>query len=259
MKSNFSSLKLVAVLFLTVCFTMGYAQCDKGNVYGMKGQKTGIAIVKADSNGQHVVPTAAMTLPTFKGGNKAMCRYINKTKKYPITLKNQKISGTTTVQAKVLKDSTLTDIEVVPVSNDAVQHGVFMLSDNAVTLAPGESVTLSAYPAPGTPEGVYRFDFELRYKASGKSAVLSQSKSFVAYIASGGMGIETLPGDANLDGIVDITDATYVQMAAAQLLTLQPQGAINADVNNDGSVDVTDATLIQLLAAEKSPTPVPQG
>ena len=113
MKSNFSSLKLVAVLFLTVCFTMGYAQCDKGNVYGLKGQKSGIAIVKGDSTGQHVVPTAAMTLPTFKGGNKAMCRYINKTKVYPVTLKNQKISGTTTVQAKVLKDSTLTDIEVV--------------------------------------------------------------------------------------------------------------------------------------------------
>ena len=113
MKSNFSSLKLVAVLFLTVCFTMGYAQCDKGNVYGLKGQKSGIAIVKGDSTGQHVVPTAAMTLPTFKGGNKAMCRYINKTKVYPVTLKNQKISGTTTVQAKVLKDSTLTDIELV--------------------------------------------------------------------------------------------------------------------------------------------------
>ncbi|MCR4825789.1 MAG: TonB family protein [Bacteroidales bacterium] len=113
MKSNFSSLKLVAVLFLTVCFTMSYAQCDKGNVYGQKGQKSGYAIVFADSNGQHEVPTAAMTLPTFKGGNKAMCRYINKTKKYPVNLKNQKISGTTTVQAKVLKDSTLTDIEVV--------------------------------------------------------------------------------------------------------------------------------------------------
>lgn len=167
--------------------------------------------------------------------------------------------GDTTFELRNAGTSTLTDIEVVPVSEEAVQHGVFMLTENAVTLAPGESVTLSAYPAPGTPEGVYRFDFELRYKASGKSAVLSQSKSFVAYIASGGMGIETLPGDANIDGIVDITDATYVQMAAAQLLTLQPQGAINADVNNDGSVDVTDATLIQLLAAEKSPTPVPQG
>ena len=113
MKSNFSSLKLVVVLFLTACFTMSYAQCDKGNVYGQKGQKSGIAIVRADANGQHEVPTAAMTLPTFKGGNKAMCRYINKTKKYPVNLKNQKISGTTTVQAKVLKDSTLTDIEVI--------------------------------------------------------------------------------------------------------------------------------------------------
>lgn len=113
MKSNFSSLKLVAVFTLMACFTIGYAQCDQGNVYGQKGQKTGFAIVFADSTGQHVVPTAALSLPTFKGGNKAMCRYINKTKVYPVNLKNQKISGTTVVQAKVLKDSTLTDIEVV--------------------------------------------------------------------------------------------------------------------------------------------------
>jgi TonB family protein len=113
MKSNFSSLKFVAIAVLMACFTMSYAQCDQGNIYGQRGQKTGFAIVFADSNGQHVTPTAAMSLPTFKGGNKAMCRYINKTKKYPVNLKNQKISGTTTVQAKVLKDSTLTDIEVI--------------------------------------------------------------------------------------------------------------------------------------------------
>jgi TonB family protein len=92
---------------------MGYAQCDQGNVYGQRHQKSGVAIVIPDSNGNYVVPTSAMTLPTFKGGNKAMCRYINKTKQYPVTLKNQKISGTTIVQAKVLKDSTLTDIEVI--------------------------------------------------------------------------------------------------------------------------------------------------
>ena len=113
MKSNFSALKFVAIAVLMACFTMGYAQCDQGNVYGQHGQKSGFAIVFADSNGQHVTPTSAMTLPTFKGGNKAMCRYINKTKVYPVNLKNQKISGTTTVQAKVLKDSTLTDIEVI--------------------------------------------------------------------------------------------------------------------------------------------------
>ena len=106
-------LKLFSVFALIICISATYAQCDEGNIYGMRGQKTGIAIVKADSNGHHVVPTAAMTLPTFKGGNRAMCRYINKTKKYPINLKNQKISGTTTVQAKVLADSTLTDVEVI--------------------------------------------------------------------------------------------------------------------------------------------------
>ena len=123
MKSNFSSLKIVAVLTLMACFTMGYAQCDQGNVYGQRKCKTGIAIVKGDSTGQHVVPTSAMALPTFKGGNKAMCRYINKTKKYPVNLKNQKISGTTTVQAKVLKDSTLTDIQVVQSSGQVFpQH-----------------------------------------------------------------------------------------------------------------------------------------
>ena len=104
---------MVAIFTLMACFTMSYAQCDQGNIYGQHKCKSGIALVIADSNGQHVAPTAAMTLPTFKGGNKAMCRYINKTKKYPVNLKNQKISGTTTVQAKVLKDSTLTDIEVI--------------------------------------------------------------------------------------------------------------------------------------------------
>ena len=105
-------MKFVAVFALMACFTMSYAQCDQGNMYGQRTQKSGVAIVFGDSTGQHVVPTAAMTLPTFKGGNKAMCRYINKTKKYPANLKSQKISGTTTIQAKVLKDSTLTDIEV---------------------------------------------------------------------------------------------------------------------------------------------------
>ena len=42
-----------------------------------------------------------------------MCRYISKNLVYPANLKSQRISGTTTVQAKVKADSTLTDIEVV--------------------------------------------------------------------------------------------------------------------------------------------------
>ena len=120
MKRTSTLFSLLGVLILSLCVTVGYAQCDGGNsshLY-LKGKdrntcKSGFALVIADSNGQHVAPTSAMTLPHFKGGNKAMCRYINKTMVYPVNLKNQKISGTTTVQAKVKADSTLTDIEVV--------------------------------------------------------------------------------------------------------------------------------------------------
>ena len=45
-----------------------------------------------------------------------MCRYIKKTMVYPINMKNQKISGTTVVQALVKADSTLEDIHVVSTS-----------------------------------------------------------------------------------------------------------------------------------------------
>lgn len=120
MKRSTTLFSLLGVLILSLCFTVGYAQCDGDNAsylyYGAKSNspcKTGFALVIADSNGQHVTPTSAMTLPHFKGGNKAMCRYINKTMVYPVNLKNQRISGTTVVQAKVKSDSTLSDIEVV--------------------------------------------------------------------------------------------------------------------------------------------------
>lgn len=117
MKRVYSFVSLLTIFALTLVMSTSYAQCDGNNSYiygGKKGAcKSGIALVIADSNGQHVTPTAAMTLPHFVGGNKAMCRYINKTKKYPETLKSQKVSGTTTIQAKVKADSTLTDIKVV--------------------------------------------------------------------------------------------------------------------------------------------------
>ena len=119
MKRSTTLFSLLGVLVLSLCFTVGYAQCDGDNasyIYGAKSKspcKTGFALVIADSNGQHVAPTSAMTLPHFKGGNKAMCRYINKTMVYPANLKSQRVSGTTVVQAKVKADSTLSDIEVV--------------------------------------------------------------------------------------------------------------------------------------------------
>ena len=59
-----------------------------------------------------------------------------------------------------------------------------------------------------------------------------------------------LPGDVNLDGKVDVTDATLVQMFAAELIDLSADQQKAADVNGDNKIDVTDATLIQMYAAE---------
>lgn len=57
-------------------------------------------------------------------------------------------------------------------------------------------------------------------------------------------------GDVNRDGVVDISDATLVQMSAADLATLDIEQRNLADVNGDKFVDVNDATYIQMFAAD---------
>lgn len=52
-------------------------------------------------------------------------------------------------------------------------------------------------------------------------------------------------GDTNLDGRVDITDATLLQKYVASIEGFNETQLRNADVNKDGYVDITDATQIQ--------------
>ena len=58
-----------------------------------------------------------------------------------------------------------------------------------------------------------------------------------------------LYGDVNLDGRVDVTDATAVQRYSAGLDGLTAEQLTAADVDGDGAVNVTDATQIQKFAA----------
>lgn len=113
MKRLYSLISLLTVVFLLCSLSISYAQCDGTNTYLYGGKnstcKSGIAL----AYGQHETPTSAMTLPHFKGGNKAMCRYINKTKVYPVNLKSQRAAGTAVVQCKVLADSSITDVELI--------------------------------------------------------------------------------------------------------------------------------------------------
>lgn len=59
-----------------------------------------------------------------------------------------------------------------------------------------------------------------------------------------------LPGDVDGNGVVDVTDATLVQLHAALMITLEGDDLAAADVNGDGVTDVTDATLIQMTATQ---------
>lgn len=58
-------------------------------------------------------------------------------------------------------------------------------------------------------------------------------------------------GDANLDGLVNILDATKIQKYKAGLTALEgPCARLLADTNLDNSISVRDATLIQMRIAE---------
>ena len=58
-------------------------------------------------------------------------------------------------------------------------------------------------------------------------------------------------GDANGDGVVDILDATKIQMYASSKIVLNQDQLYCADVNDDGNVDVLDAAQIQKFAVNR--------
>lgn len=57
-------------------------------------------------------------------------------------------------------------------------------------------------------------------------------------------------GDVNRDGVVDVTDATHVQLYAADLTEFDDLQLVIGDLNSDGIVDISDATQIQRIAAD---------
>jgi hypothetical protein len=54
---------------------------------------------------------------------------------------------------------------------------------------------------------------------------------------------KTCPGDANLDGAVDIGDITKVEMI---ILTLDPE-TVSCDANGDGRINMGDVVKMELI------------
>ena len=66
---------------------------------------------------------------------------------------------------------------------------------------------------------------------------------------------ETIPrlnliGDVNLDGRIDIRDATMIQKHLAGLITLEGEALVNADADGSGTVDINDVTHLQKYLAK---------
>lgn len=61
---------------------------------------------------------------------------------------------------------------------------------------------------------------------------------------------KVIPGDTNLDGKVNIKDATLIQKVAALLVSQPDHYMETSDVDLNGAVNVKDATVIQLFLAD---------
>ena len=57
-------------------------------------------------------------------------------------------------------------------------------------------------------------------------------------------------GDVNLDGKIDINDATLIQQYLAELKTLSTNQQKVADMDASGDLNINDATAIQIKIAE---------
>ena len=57
-------------------------------------------------------------------------------------------------------------------------------------------------------------------------------------------------GDVNMDGGIDVRDATEIQRYIAKIIDLTDEQLILADVNKDGGIDVRDATTIKRAIAK---------
>lgn len=77
----------------------------------------------------------------------------------------------------------------------------------------------------------------------GNGNIAESVKTFVV----GSAPVESIKGDVNHDGIVNVVDATLVQKYVVSLVEFDSETLKVADVNGDGEVNVVDSTLIQKM------------
>lgn len=91
--------------------------------------------------------------------------------------------------------------------------------------------------------------YENAFKNAGDFSVWCEAESTAElYCASKGITAYSV-GDANLDGNVNIRDATEIQKATAKLITLSFSASLRGDADFSGEINIRDATEIQKYIA----------
>lgn len=130
------------------------------------------------------------------------------------------------------------------------QYAVFLLKDSTVPTqgsikyidqTEGSSVKFTVYPYDLSETGEYRL-------------YVSSTSTGYAKVATFGVtdNWEEAPytlGDVNMDGSIDVIDASLILRYAANLNTLTDTQKAAADVNGNNSIDVIDASMVLRYAA----------
>lgn len=155
------------------------------------------------------------------------------------------VSGST---GTVYKDAAKLELSFTGTPGE--QYAVFLLKDSTVPTqgsikyidqTEGSNVKFTVYPYDLSETGEYRL-------------YVSSTSTGYAKVATFGVtdNWEEAPytlGDVNMDGSIDVIDASLILRYAANLNTLTDTQKAAADVNGNNSIDVIDASMVLRYAA----------
>ena len=123
-------------------------------------------------------------------------------------------------------------------------------TEPAEVTEPSESVPDKTEPSESTEPSETSAATETPSTASDATEATTEATEPTETTDTGGEWIPCLMGDADLNGKVNVKDATLIQKHAAHMFAFVGESEITADVNNDTNINVKDATVIQKYLAK---------
>ena len=155
------------------------------------------------------------------------------------------IVNSDSVYSVALGDRTTGEQHVVPVvgkqEDGALRVLTYSLRNTLFSGTEGDVITITLQASDDVEEGEYNIKME-NVVIAGPDAkkILPANSNAVITIVSEGAGNDSMSGDMDGDGIVDVADVTKV----VSMILDESQSSDTGDVNGDGIVDVADITKV---------------